>query len=204
MTAEIRVRHATEVDASPAAVYELVTNVELWPVVFGPTVHTRLLARSTEGDRFEIWATVSNGAVNTWRSRREFDAAAGRVTFRQDHDNPLFGLMGGGWTCTPLAGGRTKVVLEHRYTPPPDQAGARQRIERELDHNSSAELEALRTVAALPGGADRWLLTFTESTALAGTEDAARELIWDAARWPERLPMWPVSSWRNGRTTHRT
>lgn len=186
--AEIRVRHATVVDAPPSAVYELITDVTRWPVLFRPTVHTRLLDRAAAGDRFEIWATVSNGEVRTWRSRREFDAAGRRVTFRQEHDNTLFGHMGGGWTCVPRAGGGTEVVLEHRYNPPPDQAGARQRIVQELDHNSSVELEALRTVATLPGGVDRWLVTFTESTELAGPAATAREFIWDADRWPERLP----------------
>lgn len=186
--AEIRAQHSTVVDASPPVVYELITNVALWPVIFPPTVHTRVLERSAEGDRFEIWATVSNGDVNTWRSRREFDAARRRVTFGQDHENKLFGFMGGGWTCVPLAGGQTKVVLEHRYNPPPDQVDARQRITRELDHNGTAELEALRNVAVLPGGVDRWLLTFTDSTELAGPAAAAREFIWDADRWPDRLP----------------
>jgi aromatase len=186
--AEIRVRHATVVDAPPAAVYELITDVSRWPVLFRPTVHTRVLARSSAGDRFEIWATVSSGEVSTWRSRREFDPAGGRVTFGQDHDNALFGHMGGGWTCVPRAGGGTEVVLEHRYHPSPDQADAKQRIARELDHNSSVELEALRTVATLPGGVDRWLLTFSESTELAGSVAGAREFVWDADRWPERLP----------------
>ncbi|GAB2769449.1 aromatase/cyclase [Streptomyces daliensis] len=187
-TPEIHARHEAEIGALPSTVYELVTNVSLWPVIFRPTVHTQVLERSVEGDRFEIWATVSSGEVNTWRSRREFDAVGRRVTFRQDHDNPLFGLMGGGWTCAPLDGGRTKVVLEHRFTPPPDQADARERIVRELDSNGAAELEALRTVSVLPGGVDMWRLTFTESVGLTGSAEAAREFIWDADRWPERLP----------------
>jgi aromatase len=187
-TPEIHARHETEIDASPSTVYELITDVSLWPVIFRPTVHTHVLERSAQGDRFQIWATVSSGEVNSWRSRREFDAAGRRVTFRQDHENPLFGLMGGGWTCAPLDGGRTKVVLEHRFRPPEDQADARERITRELDGNGAAELEALRTVSVLPGGLDRWRLTFTESIELTGTAQAAREFIWDAHRWPERLP----------------
>ncbi|WP_242904544.1 aromatase/cyclase [Actinomadura terrae] len=186
--AEINAHHETEVAAPPSTVYELITNVALWPVIFRPTVHTRVLERSAKGDRFEIWATVSSGDVNTWRSRREFDADARRVTFRQDHDNPLFGLMGGGWTCAPLDGDRTRVILEHRFNPPPDQADARDRIARELDHNGAAELEALRTVSTLPGGIEPWLLTFTETIELAGSAKAAREFVWDAGRWPERLP----------------
>jgi aromatase len=189
MTAgEIRVRHATVVDAPPSAVYDLIVDVSRWPVIFRPTVHTRVLTRAEEGDRFEIWATVSEDEVRAWRSRRDFDAAGGTVTFRQDHDRTSFGHMGGGWTCAPHAGGGTRVVLEHRYNPPPDQDGARQRIARELDHNSSVELEALRTVATLPGGVDSWLLTFTESTELAGEAAAAREFVRDADRWPQRLP----------------
>ncbi|WP_416971112.1 aromatase/cyclase [Streptomyces sp. 4F14] len=187
-TPEIHARHEIETETSPSAVYELITDVSLWPVIFRPTVHTQVLERTEHGDRFEIWATVSSGEVNGWRSRRTFDAAGRRVTFRQDHDNPLFGLMGGGWSCLPLPGGRAKVVLEHRFVPPPDQADARERIARTLDANGAAELEALRTVSALPGGIDRWRVTFTESIGLSGPAQAAREFIWDAGRWPERLP----------------
>ncbi|KZM72313.1 aromatase/cyclase [Nocardia terpenica] len=184
---KIDVRREIIVDVSPAVVYELITNVELWPVIFGPTVHTRVLERTEHRDRFEIWATMSNGEVETWRSRREFDRPASRVSFEQDHDN-AFGRMAGGWACIPRAGGRTLVVLEHSCVPSADRADARQRITRDLDHNTAAELEALRTVATLPGGLDRWLLTFVESTELAGPVSTAREFIWDADRWSERLP----------------
>ncbi|MET8976879.1 aromatase/cyclase [Streptomyces sp. NPDC004539] len=187
-TPEIHARHEIEVEASPSAVYELITNVSLWPVIFRPTVHTEVLERTARGDRFEIWATLAGSEVSAWRSRRAFDAAGWRVTFGQDHENPLFGRMGGGWTCVPLAGGRTRVVLEHRCTPPPDRAGARERIVRDLDTNGAAELDALRTVSVLPGGFDRWRSTFTESVELAGPAKAAREFVWDADRWPERLP----------------
>ncbi|QNP74674.1 aromatase/cyclase [Streptomyces roseirectus] len=187
-TPEIHARHEIETETSPSAVYELITDVSLWPVIFRPTVHTQVLERTERGDRFEIWATVAGGEVNSWRSRRAFDAAARRVAFRQDHDNPLFGLMGGGWTCLPLPGDRTKVVLEHRFTPPPDQADARERIARDLDTNGAAELEALRTVSALPGGLDRWRVTFTETVALSGPAEAAREFVWAADQWPQRLP----------------
>ncbi|GAQ51146.1 aromatase/cyclase [Streptomyces acidiscabies] len=187
-TPEIHARHETEVDAPPSTVYDLITDVSLWPVIFRPTVHTEVLERTPQGDRFQIWATVAGGEVSTWRSRRTFDAAARRVTFRQDHDNPLFGLMGGGWSCLPLAGGRTEVVLEHSFVPPPDQADARERIARTLDANGAAELEALRTASTLPGGLGAWLVTFTETIGLTGTADAARAFIWDADRWPERLP----------------
>lgn len=188
MTAtEIRAEHTTLVDAPASTVYGLITQVAHWPVLFGPTVHTQVLERSRQGDRFQIWALVS-GAVNSWRSRRYFDPVARRVSFRQDHENPLFGLMRGGWTCGERPDGTTKVVLEHRFTPPPDQVDARERIERDLDRNGTAELEALRTVAALPGGPARWMLTFSESLDLAGNSEAAREFVWDAERWPERLP----------------
>ncbi|HEY8979012.1 MAG TPA: SRPBCC family protein [Streptomyces sp.] len=185
---EIHARHETEIDAPPSTVYDLITDVALWPVIFRPTVHTRVLERTAQGDRFEIWATISGGRVNTWRSRRAFDPAERRVAFRQDHDNPLFGLMGGGWTCAPLPGGRTRVTLEHRFTPPPDQVDARQRIARELDANGAAELEALRVVSTLPGGLEPWCLTFTESIELTGPAQAARDFVWDAGKWPERLP----------------
>ncbi|WP_290050837.1 aromatase/cyclase [Amycolatopsis solani] len=182
---ELHTRHETIVEADAPAVYDLITDVVSWPVIFGPTVHTRVLERSPQGDRFEIRALMPDGVVRAWRSHREFDAAR-RVTFAQDHDDPAFGRMAGGWTFVPLPGERTKVVLEHDFTPPSDHD--RDAVLARLDHNSTAELAALRAVAVLPGGVGRWLLTFTESLALAGPVSAAREFVWAADRWPERLP----------------
>ena len=60
MTAtEIRAEHTTLVDAPASTVYGLITQVAHWPVLFGPTVHTQVLERSRQGDRFQIWALVS-------------------------------------------------------------------------------------------------------------------------------------------------
>lgn len=180
--------HRIVVDAEPSVVFDLIADVSLWPVIFRPTVHTRVLERSAEGDRFEIWATAANGDVNCWTSRRKFDPAAGFITFAQDRDTPLFGFMGGSWKFEPLGDGRTEIVLGHYFNPSPDQPDAVQVIGRELDHNGTAELEALRAVAALPGGIESLLLTFTDTVELAGPAAEAYEFVWAADQWPERLP----------------
>ncbi|WP_051342882.1 SRPBCC family protein [Pseudonocardia spinosispora] len=186
--AQLHSEHDIIVNAPAPAVFALLTDVSLWPVIFSPTVHTRLLERTEHGDRFDIWATAADGDVNTWTSRRTFDAEAGVITFAQDRDTPLFGFMGGSWTCEPRGDGRTRVVLGHHYNPSPDEPDAERVILRELDHNGTRELEALRVIADLPGDIASLLVSFTETVELAGPADRAHEFIWAADQWPSRLP----------------
>jgi aromatase len=185
--ADFHTEHRIVVDTEPSVVYDLVADVSRWPVIFGPTVHTRVLEHSARGDRFEIWATA-NGDVRCWTSRRSFDPAARCITFAQERSTPPVGYLGGSWWFEPLTGGRTEVVLTHDFSPVPHQPDAAELITRALDHNSTAELDALCTVATLPGGVATMLLTFEDSVELAGPVAGAREFVWAADRWPDRLP----------------
>ena len=180
--------HRVVVDAQASVVFDLIADVSLWPVIFTPTVHTRVLECSAEGDRFEIWATAANGDVNCWASRRTFDPGGGLITFAQDRETPLFGFMGGRWKFEPLGEDRTEVVLGHYFTPSQGQPDAVAVIGQELDHNGTAELEALRAVAALPGGVESLLVSFSDTVELAGSAAEAYEFVWAADQWPERLP----------------
>jgi aromatase len=161
-----------------------VADVSKWPVIFSPTVYTRVLEYSAQNDRIEIWATAL-GTIRCWTSRRSFDPGTRCITFVQEHSAPPVGFMGGSWRFEPLAGGRTEVVLGHSFSPVPDQPDSVELITRAVDHNSTAELDALRTVAMLPSGA---LLSFDDSIELAGPVDAAHEFVWAADQWPGRLP----------------
>jgi aromatase len=186
-SAGFHVEHRVVVEADASAVYGLVADVSQWPVIFDPTVHTRVLERSADGDRFEIWATV-NGEVRNWASRRIFDPVDRRIEFGQERSAPPVGYMGGSWRFVPLTKGRTEVVLSHDYSPVPGQPGAADLIARILEHNSVAELEALRVIAALGVEIDSVLFTFKDTVELTGAASEAGDFIWAADLWPERLP----------------
>lgn len=180
--------HDIEVAAGPAEVFDLLADVTLWPVIFEPTVFTRLLERTDDSDRFQIWATAPGGEINYWVSRRTLDRTTGLITFAQDRDSPLFGFMGGRWRCEPLGPGRARVALGHEFRPRPEEPDAEARIRDGLAHNDGRELDALRVVAALPGGAASLLVSVSETVRLGGTAEQAHEFIWAAQEWPNRLP----------------
>lgn len=194
-TAEHEGEHRTEhrrVIAAPApVVYELVADVTLWPVVFGPTVHVHHLRRAPAEERFELWATV-NGEVSQWTSRRTLDAERMRVAFAREVSRPPIARMGGEWRIRALPDGRTEAVLLHHFTPAEDTRDAVRWIESALDANSDAELGRLAQVAEPLAARGLSLadvaFSFTDTRRLDGDPAAAYAFLERAELWPERLP----------------
>ncbi|MEH1056784.1 aromatase/cyclase [Micromonospora sp. CPCC 206171] len=182
-----RTVHTHVVAAPPEVVYELVADVRRWPVIFEPTVHVRHLERTPGVERFELWAQV-NGRVNTWASRRDLDPAGLRVTFRQERSQAPLTSMGGDWTFRPVSGGRTEVVLTHRFTV---DGGEEQLawMNQALDTNSARELAALARVAELGHPVDDLVFSFTDRVVLPGVSAAdVYAFVRRSDLWPQRLP----------------
>ncbi|KQX56327.1 MULTISPECIES: aromatase/cyclase [unclassified Streptomyces] len=188
-----RTEHTITVAAPARRVFGLIVDVGRWPETFPPTVHvervehTEHAGRSTTEERIRIWATA-NGAVKAWTSRRELDHDRLRVTFRQEVSQPPVAAMGGEWIVEALDDAHTRVRLLHDFRAVGDDPDNIAWIERAIDRNSGAELDALRTGAERTGDAEALTLTFEDTVEVDGDTAAAYAFVDRADLWPARLP----------------
>lgn len=180
---EHRVVHTLRTPAPARRLYELVARAELWPAVFEPAVHVRILERGQGTERFQIWASVA-GQVKTWTSRRTLDPDALRVTFRQERTQPPIASMGGSWEFR-RDGDGTEVVLTHDFAAV-DEA-ALPGLRAALDVNSEKELAALARLAERQFPVEELLFTF-EDTLQVPSGDDVYAFIERSDLWPDRLP----------------
>jgi ribosome-associated toxin RatA of RatAB toxin-antitoxin module len=179
--------HTAEIEAPAAAVYGLIADVTCWPYVFGPTVHAEVIDTDGASERIRIWA-MANGEVKTWTSRRELDAGNRRISFRQEVSQPPVGGMGGQWWVVPRSEQQSTVLLAHDYCAVGDRAEDVAWIAQAVDHNSSAELAALKATAEHLAGHESATLSFEDSVTIQGSAEDVYDFLRDAQRWPERLP----------------
>lgn len=179
--------HSIVVAAPPRSVYDLVSDVTLWPAVFGPTVYARQLQRTGDQERCQLWALV-NGAVSTWISRRVLDAMRLHVSFRQEASQPPIASMGGDWEFLALGDGRTEVRLTHHFTSVRADAEQVEWITTALDRNSQAELGALARVAGLGIPVAELVFSFEDVVQVPGRAADVYEFIDRGDLWAELLP----------------
>ncbi|MDX2297283.1 MULTISPECIES: aromatase/cyclase [Streptomyces] len=182
-----RTEHTITVAAPARRVFELIVDVGRWPETFPPTVHVQHVDRSGTRERIRIWATA-NGEVKTWTSRRELDHDRLRVSFRQEVSQPPVAAMGGEWIVETVDAGHTRVRLLHDFRAVGDDPQNVEWIERAIDRNSGAELNALRVAAERTGDAEGLTLTFEDTVEITGAVKDAYAFVDEAGRWPERLP----------------
>ncbi|GGT19275.1 aromatase/cyclase [Streptomyces purpureus] len=181
------VEHEITVAASAKSVYQLLVEVENWPLMFPPSVHVERLEQSGENERIRIWATA-NGAAKTWTSRRRLVPAEGRIEFRQEVSSPPVAAMGGAWIVEADGEERCRVRLLHDYRAVDDDPAALEWIAAAVDRNSHAELDALKATAEGGDEAAGKLLSFEDTTQIAGTAQEVFDFINEADLWAERLP----------------
>jgi ribosome-associated toxin RatA of RatAB toxin-antitoxin module len=179
--------HIITVNAPAPAIYGLISDVTKWPYVFGPTVHVQTMQLDENNERLRLWA-FANGEVRTWASRRTLDPDCLRIRFHQVITSPPVESMGGEWVIEPLADGSTRVVLLHDFTVINDDPDDRAFITKAVDHNSNAELAALKRAAELGDDFDQLVLTFTDTVTVHAPVDKVYDFLYRADLWPDRLP----------------
>lgn len=179
--------HIISVNAPAQTVYGLVSDVTRWPYIFSPTVHVQTMQLDENNERLRLWA-FANGEVRTWASRRTLDPDCLRIRFHQVITSPPVESMGGEWVIEPLADGSTRVVLLHDFTIINDNPDDRAFVTKAVDHNSNAELAALKRAAELGEDFDRLVLTFTDYVDIEGVPEQVYDFLYRADLWPQRLP----------------
>ncbi|MEV4007104.1 aromatase/cyclase [Actinomadura sp. NPDC049753] len=178
--------HTTRIAAPPDEVYRIVADVTTWPVHFPPTVHAVRVSGDDRAERIRIWA-LANGALRTWVSARALDPAARTVEFAQAEPSAPVAEMRGTWRIGPDGDGGSRVSLVHDYAAVDDDPDALALIDRAVESNSTAELDALRR-AAETGADDGLTLEFSDAELVRGPLEAAYDFVNECDRWPERLP----------------
>lgn len=179
--------HGLRVLAPADRLYGLIADVGQWPRIFPPTVHVEYVEKNEQGERIQIWATA-NDAVKTWTTRRRLDRGARRIEFRQEISQPPVAEMGGTWLIDEISAAECAVRLAHHYRAIGDDPDGLAWIERAVDHNSNAELAALKTVAESGAEGDSPVMDFEDTVQVAGSARDVYEFIYDGAQWPQRLP----------------
>lgn len=180
-------RHETEIAAPAQRVYDIVADAAAWPLHFTPTIHVERTALGPGEERLAIWASA-NDDVKHWTSRRTLDAAARRVTFRQEASSPPVASMGGEWIVEPLGEERCRLVLLHDFDAVGDTAENVAWVEQATNRNSVTELANIKTLAEDWERRRELVATFEDSVVVEGTLEAVYDFLYDAKRWDERLP----------------
>jgi aromatase len=185
------VTHETEheiiIDAPADAVYDFVADVRQWPRVFPPTVHVERHEQGPDQERIQIWATA-NGEAKTWTSRRVLDPGRRRIEFRQEVSQAPVGAMGGAWSIEPVSRRRCRVRLSHDYRAVDHDPDKLAWIDRAVDRNSEAELQALKANVALATRRADLVLSFEDRVHVDGSAKDVYDFINEARLWKDRLP----------------
>lgn len=180
------VSHHIEVDAPAERVLNLLVDASRWPLILGPTLHVDYLAKTPTDERLHIWARA-NDDVRSWESHRHIDADAWTVDFEQVTPAPPAAAMSGCWTVEPGEELATRLVLAHSYAAIDDDPAGLQWIAEATDRNSTAELQAMKTVAESLGAFEEATFTFEDEIPVDGSADDVYTFLFEGEAWPERL-----------------
>ncbi|WP_433170089.1 aromatase/cyclase [Actinoallomurus sp. CA-150999] len=187
MTATQHTVHRIDIGAAPDLVFQIIADAADWPLHFGPTIHVDRTALDSPAERLSIWATA-NDDVKHWTSRRDVDREAGKVAFRQEVSAPPVASMGGEWIVEAGPDGCTRLTLTHDFTAVDDDPAHLDWIGRATDRNSRTELANIKTLAEEHDRTAALTFSFEDSVLVDGAPEAVYEFLYDAARWPDRLP----------------
>ncbi len=176
-----------DIAAPVETVYGIIEQAARWPRYFTPTVHVEREGLDPATERLRIWAT-GNGVLRNWTSIRVLEPERGRVSFRQEVSRPPVRSMSGTWTARQGAGGLVRLTLEHDFEAVGDDPDSVAWIARGTEANSVTELENVKRIAEGRDGLSDREFSFEDSLLVRGPGEAVYAFLYDAARWPQRLP----------------
>ncbi|MEU5974728.1 aromatase/cyclase [Streptomyces sp. NPDC047315] len=149
--------HTVTAQAPQSVVWEVLTDIENYPNLFGATKSAVVTERGEGYEIARLEVDVS-GQLQAWTTRRDLNPELGVVAYRQLETAPLVEHMSGEWRALPYGPDRTQVVLTHDFAA--RQEGADGKVAGEFTHaeahrmlseaverNSTAHLAAVRDEA---------------------------------------------------------
>jgi aromatase len=176
--------HQIRVAAPAGTVFDLIADIDQWPIVFPPIVHTERLPGGGAWQRARIHTWTGDRAA-TWVALRRPLRGQLRLDYRQEQPWPPVLDMGGSWTVEPDGDSACVVHLHHDYRSAQTDNATLSWIGDLLDKNSKAELAALKEAAER----DQALLTvFSESLRIGAEPERIYRFLCDAEAWPDHIP----------------
>ncbi|MCE0445510.1 aromatase/cyclase [Streptomyces tricolor] len=179
--------HRIEVAAPAKAVYRDRRRSGPAAAVLPPTVRAERTGGDGTEERIRIWA-LANGDLRTWESRRRLDPVTFRIEFEQIQPREPVAAMGGTWRITERGDGGCTVELDHFYRAVDGDPVAHERITRAVDTNSRSELEHPRRAAERGDAGAGAAVRLRRHRDHHRLDRGAYAFIYEASRWPERLP----------------
>ncbi|WP_282700360.1 SRPBCC family protein [Streptomyces sp. CC219B] len=181
------VEHRAEVAAPAELVYRLLADVTHWPRLFPNIAHMERFSGDATSERVGVWL-VSGDRVFPWVALRTLRPGELRVDYRQETTQAPVADMGGSWIVEPLSERTCRVRLLHDCRPATDEPATLEFIADTLDHNSTAELAALREAAEREAADERLVVRIEDTARVGGSAADVYEFLADAAAWPGRIP----------------
>ncbi|HLI71057.1 MAG TPA: SRPBCC family protein [Ktedonobacteraceae bacterium] len=94
-----RIQHSITICEKPARVFEIINDIERWPVLFKEYHGATILERQEEGRYTKLIFQLTNGEGNSWRSSRLLDHKELVATAEREEPLYPFLYMHLKWTC---------------------------------------------------------------------------------------------------------
>ncbi|MEU6995763.1 SRPBCC family protein [Streptomyces sp. NPDC046465] len=179
--------HTIEVAAPAGVVYALIADPERWPLYLPRNVYAQRLAFDGVHERLRVWALAQDQVIS-WTSERLQDLAGRCISFRQDLLMEPATSMAGRWQVTERAAGRCRLSVEHEFTTAPGRPQDGERLAELTAAGSRSALQGLQFLAERWHRLDQLTLSFAETLRVQGPPELVYHVLYDAARWPGRLP----------------
>ncbi|MFH8409706.1 SRPBCC family protein [Streptomyces sp. NPDC018019] len=173
-----RTRAEVAIDAPAAAVYQALTDVGGWPVLYPWIAHTEVLSRQGPHDEVKFWAVRPGpeGGLRVWTSRRTLDPQALRMEFEQQGSVGPIRRLGGTWDFLPRPDGGCRVVSGHWFATDADPAETAD----ELDRHGARQMSTLKAQTERPAALTDDVVRAEGSVLVPGPASAAYERLLDA------------------------
>ncbi|MEU6057067.1 SRPBCC family protein [Streptomyces sp. NPDC047097] len=183
----MRAVHEVKVAAPAREVYQLLADLDNWPWIFAPFVHTELLGTDGGSERVGMWTTSGEG-VEHWVALRRLDEDALRICFRPERPVPPLASMERSWVVEPLSATECTARLLHTYELGDDGPQTRADTARVIDTIAEGETEAVRAAAELVTATPELRVEVVDTIDFDASPEAVYDVLFDVGAWTGALP----------------
>ena len=94
-----RIQHSITISENPRKVFEIINEIERWPILFNEYHGAKILTREDDGRYTKLIFQLTNGEGNSWRSSRLLDHKELVATAEREEPLYPFLYMHLKWTC---------------------------------------------------------------------------------------------------------